>query len=240
PPLDQRTSSTTAYEIGKTVRRTVDGGGRLKRLSVSVVVDHQLVDGKSSRRSAEELKKMQELVAAAVGIDAQRGDQIVVETIPFDQPAGDPRPLSILERYRDLTMAAIKYGSMLVAVLALTLFLFRPLRRALNATATAPPLLLSDGTPIPAGARTVNAEIEQATLPPSAAGAVDESGSREAVNINAPRTVAELEAEIERDLNTPVPEVKRARAIKKQLIDQGMSEPDTLAMTIRGWLQENR
>jgi hypothetical protein len=52
--------------------------------------------------------------------------------------------------------------------------------------------------------------------------------------------VAELEAEIARELETPVPEVKRARAIKKQLVEQGLRDPDTLAMTIRGWLQEGR
>ncbi|MFN0085844.1 MAG: flagellar basal-body MS-ring/collar protein FliF [Blastocatellia bacterium] len=239
-PGDQRTSSTTNYEIGKTVRRTVDGGGRLKRLSVSVVVDYQLVDGKSITRAPEELKKIQELVAAAAGIDAQRGDQIVVQTIPFDQPAGDTRPLSIFERYRDLTMAAVKYGALLAAVLVLALLIFRPLRAALQATVEPAPLLLSDGAAIPAAGQTVNAEIEQAALPSSDEAPGVEAAPREAVTIATPRTVAELEAEIALDLNIPVPEVKRARAIKKQLVDQGLSEPDTLAMTIRGWLQENR
>ena len=49
-----------------------------------------------------------------------------------------------------------------------------------------------------------------------------------------------MEAEIIRELESPVPEVKRARAIKNQLVEQGSREPEMLAMTIRGWLQESR
>jgi flagellar M-ring protein FliF len=235
---DQRTSSTTNYEIGKTVKRTVDGGGRLKRLSVSVVVDYQLVDGKQAARSAEELKKIQDLVAAAAGIDSQRGDQIVVQTIPFDQPAEAGAP-TFLERYRDLSMTAIKYGALLAIAGLMLFFIARPLKRALQATVEPAPLLLAADNSQVTVAQAIDAEAAQSgALPPSTQQELDADGSP--VSIPAPRTVAELEAEIARELETPVPEVKRARAIKKQLVEQGLRDPDTLAMTIRGWLQEGR
>ena len=42
---DQRGATTTNYEIDKTVRRTVGGGGRINRMTVSVVVDSKNVNG---------------------------------------------------------------------------------------------------------------------------------------------------------------------------------------------------
>ena len=32
----------------------------------------------------------QQLVAAAVGLDANRGDQLIVENVPFDEPIEEP------------------------------------------------------------------------------------------------------------------------------------------------------
>jgi flagellar M-ring protein FliF len=246
PTGDHRTSATTNYEIDKTVKRTIDGGGRLQRLSVSVVVDHKTVDGKSAPRPAEELKKIQDLVAAAVGIDNARGDQIVVQTIPFGQPAADAQPLSILERYRDLIQLAIKYGALLLAALLLMFFFIRPARRALQAALEPPPQpLLLAAAPEGAVGITVAQAISAGDTPPALPPAEQEmtegapAANATAITITTPRTVAELEAEIARELESPVQEVKRAQAIKNQLVEHGLREPEALAMTIRGWLQEH-
>lgn len=242
PIGDHRMTSNTNYEIDKTVKRTIDGGGRLQRLSVSVVVDHQLVEGKLLARPAEELRKIQELVAAAVGIDTQRGDQLVVQTIPFGQPSVETQPTTPFERYRDLIQLAIKYGALFVAALILMFFFIRPARRVLQAALEAPPtpLLLAAAPEGATGgitvAEAISAGITPPALPPS-----DQAMSSETQNgisVTAPRTVAELEAEIAREMESPVQEVRRAAAIKKQLVEQGLREPESLAMTIRGWLQE--
>ena len=74
-------ATTTNYEIDKTVKKTVGGGGRINRMSVSVVVDYKNVAGVSTARTADELTKIQNLVSAAVGIDQNRGDQVVVQTM---------------------------------------------------------------------------------------------------------------------------------------------------------------
>jgi flagellar M-ring protein FliF len=241
---DQRSSATTNYEIDKTVTRTLDGGGRLQRLSVSVVVDNQLVNGKPVPRSEEEIKKLQELVAAAVGISTERGDQIVVQTIPFEQPAADAEKLPFVERYRDLIQLGIKYFSLVLAVVLLLLFIVRPARRALLAASQPPPqqLLLPAAAEGSAGL-TVAEAISSSENGLAALPAADQTGDRaleagEAMTITTPLTVAELEDEIARQLESPVPEVKRALALKKQLVEQGLQDPETLAMTIRSWLQE--
>lgn len=94
-----KTSEVTNYEVGKLTRHSVRPRGELARLSVAVIVDdeHQIstaqdgvVTMKRTPREPAEMQKLQKLVAAAVGIDTERGDQITVENIAFDAPVAAP------------------------------------------------------------------------------------------------------------------------------------------------------
>jgi flagellar M-ring protein FliF len=246
PLGDQRSSSTTHYEIDKTVKRIVGGGGRLTRLSASVVVDYKQVNGAATARAPEELKKIQDLVAAAIGLDTSRGDQIVVQTIPFDQPAVETSTPSWLERHRDLVRTGIKYGGLALAALVLVIFVIRPAKRALKSAAQSSSLLVP-AAPAPAlaaagqsrvsdVARKRDGTLLSAGLPapePTDAGQL----TQPAAAGSGPRTVAELEAEMAQEA---APQVQRANEIKRHLIERGKQEPEMVAMTIRGWLQERR
>ncbi len=256
PLGDQRSAANTNYEIDKTVTRTVDEGGRLQRLSVSVVVDNPLVNGKATPRTEEELKKLQELVAAAVGLNPERGDQIAVKSIAFDQPA--PVNPSLLERYSYLLPNLVKYSSLLLVALLLGFFVLRPAQQALQKALLPPPELKLLPPSSEAPALTVGEAISAAGV--NALGAGSDSGnpaalpaasaegrpeethppSAEAISVTTPRTVAELEAEIARELDRHVPELKRTQAIKNQLLELGARDPETLARTIRGWLEEKK
>jgi flagellar M-ring protein FliF len=258
PPLvgDQRTTSTTNWEIDKTVRRTVGAGGVLKRLSAAVVVDQKLVNGTPTARGADELKKLQDTVAAAIGIDTGRGDQLVVQSLAFEQTAAEAGKLPWDEKYRDLIGAGIKYGSFVLAALLLILFGYRPLRRALK-PAEGQPKQLAEGQAkaLPEGAARTVAELA-ASAADHRAGASPQGELAAAANLAAPtspgqlvesttpRTVAELEAQMEAEVareldgTSAVPVVKRAGAIKKQLAERSRKEPEVLAATIRGWLKE--
>ncbi len=83
---------TTNYEVPKTVRNIREAAGGLERVSVAVVVDGMAVtttkeDGttetKYTPRSAEELKKYEDLVKNAIGFNAARGDSVRIETMQF-------------------------------------------------------------------------------------------------------------------------------------------------------------
>ena len=96
-----RTSETTNYEVGRTTRHTVSPQGALARLSVAVILDDERVtaknaDGTATTTSkpweAEGNQRMHGLVAAAVGLDTERGDQLTVENIAFDVPQMEPEP----------------------------------------------------------------------------------------------------------------------------------------------------
>lgn len=224
---DQRAATTTTYEIDKTITHTVGGGGRISRLSVSVVVDYKDVAGVRTTRTPEELQKMQDLVAAAVGLDQTRGDQIVVQTIPFEQPSLEARNLSWLERNNELVRTAIKYGALALATLLLLLFVVRPAKRALQQAAKAP-RLLGPGERTALALSSGHSELPALT----------------SNSLESPRTVAELEADMEaqvaREMASLAPDIVRASTLKKQLVERSRKQPESVAMTIRGWLQENQ
>ncbi len=226
---DQRVATTTNYEIDKTVKRTIGGGGgRITRMSVSVVVDYKTVSGVSTARTNDELTKIQNLVSAAVGIDTNRGDQVVVQTIPFDQPTVETRSPGFLEKNNDLVRTGIKYGALVIAALLLLLFVIRPAKRAIKLASKNQQLLAA--TERPAALALPDGKFEQR-------GDVMQIQS-------SPRTVAEIEAEmeaqVEREMNAFNPDVVRASTLKKQLVDKSKKSPEVVAMTIRGWLQENQ
>jgi flagellar M-ring protein FliF len=223
---DQRVATTTSYEIDKIVKRTTGGGGRINRMSVSVVVDYKNVAGVTTARSNDELTKIQNVVSAAVGIDTNRGDQIVVQTIPFDQPTVEVRNPTFLEKNNDLVRTAIKYAALVVAALLLLIFVIRPAKKALKLASKASPKALAAG------------ERSAALALPRGSEMVRRG------ELDSPRTVAEIEADMEaqvvREMNQFAPDVVRAGALKKQLIERSRKQPETAAMTIRGWLQENQ
>jgi flagellar M-ring protein FliF len=246
PAGDFRTAATTNYEIDKTLRRIINGVGKVTRLSVSVVVDQKQVQGGAATpRTPEELKKIQELVAAAVGIEAARGDQIVVQSIPFDQQAASAGPLSWLERYRDLIRTAVKYFALTLAALLIILFVVRPAKRALKEASKPAPLLLPASAAASDGETAPQRRAEDpapASLPSQTEG--EPAVAAAALEAMSPQTVAELEAKMEaeilREMVSPVQEVKRAGAIKKQLIERSKNESQLIAATVRGWLQETK
>jgi flagellar M-ring protein FliF len=125
------------FEMDKVVTRTRDGRGRLKRLSVAVLVDDKVTvgeDGTPQRvpREKAELDKITELVKGIVGFDAERGDSVVVQNSSFEVlPAIEPLPEPALweqtwfESVVKNTLAAILMGLLLLLVL-------RPTVRALT------------------------------------------------------------------------------------------------------------
>ncbi|MBU4377937.1 MAG: flagellar M-ring protein FliF, partial [Proteobacteria bacterium] len=101
-----RESRTTNFEINKQEENIIAPVGELKRLSVAVIVDGtwqtEEDTGKSVYvpRSAEELERIKNLIAGAVGFDSVRGDSIEVSNISFGEPSlydGDSLMRTMLE-----------------------------------------------------------------------------------------------------------------------------------------------
>jgi flagellar M-ring protein FliF len=88
------TNEVTNYEISKTITNKISESGRIKQLSIAILVDG-LYDVKPkeegseemvvnySPRSEEELNKIKTLASSAVGIDSKRGDKLEVINMRF-------------------------------------------------------------------------------------------------------------------------------------------------------------
>jgi len=104
-------NATINYELDKTVRHTRGAPGAVKRLSVAVAVNHKRPPGSDGRPgkpvapSAEELKRIEDLVRESVGFNEQRGDTInvaaasfvlsEVEALPETPPWQDPVTIAL-------------------------------------------------------------------------------------------------------------------------------------------------
>jgi flagellar M-ring protein FliF len=83
----RRTENVT-YQASRVVKHTKLPQGALRRLSISILVDHTLHwDG--ARRiveppAQEKMKVIRDVVTAATGLATDRGDQLVVEAFPFE------------------------------------------------------------------------------------------------------------------------------------------------------------
>lgn len=226
---DQRNTSTVNYEIDKTVKKTIGGGGRVNKMNVSVAVDHKTVEGVEVARTAEEIKQIQDLVSAAVGIDVNRGDTVVVQTMAFSKPTIEPAgPQGFLESNRQLIPTFLKYGALVLVAVLLLIFVFRPAKKALQAAAVVP-----DETRMLPEASDENFE-ERRSTPRDKALQLD--GTLPA-SLGQPMTVSELQAEIG---NGAVPnrEAERIEAIRKQLATESLENTDLVVGTMRGWLRE--
>ncbi len=79
------------YAVSKHLMHTEQGPGRVRRVTAAVVVNDRAVSdgaGKQEQtvwkpRSAEEMRRLEQLAQAAVGYDAKRGDQVVMENVGF-------------------------------------------------------------------------------------------------------------------------------------------------------------
>jgi flagellar M-ring protein FliF len=100
-------------------------------------------------RSADEMRRLEQLAQAAVGYDARRGDQVVMENISFSTNAPEMKPPmidSVMQGAR--TIAASQPGMMRTLVIGLcgvllVLFVLRPVGRQVAATLREPLLLTS-------------------------------------------------------------------------------------------------
>ena len=94
-PADKREQATRNYELDRSISYTRQQQGRVRRLSIAVVVDdQQIVDPQAGTVtyqpwSAEDLARFTRLVQDAVGFDASRGDSVSVVNTPFVADRGD-------------------------------------------------------------------------------------------------------------------------------------------------------
>jgi flagellar M-ring protein FliF len=140
PPDNTSKQSTRNYEIDRTVAYTKQPAGRLKRLTVAVLVDNLKStddDGNvtETAMTPEQLENMTKLVKEAVGFDQARGDSVSVVNASFK---GELKPEDVAEEAiplweRPLVRDIAKLLAGVIVLLVLVLMVLRPLIRGLLA-----------------------------------------------------------------------------------------------------------
>lgn len=125
------------YELDTTISHTKKQTGVVRRLSVSVAVDHDRVvaeDGSvtTSPKSQEQLLNIRRLLQGGIGFDVARGDSLEVVSVPFTRMDEEGiEELPFWERPEMLPIIKLVVGGLIIIVLIL--FVIRPmLRRLIN------------------------------------------------------------------------------------------------------------
>ena len=165
PPDNSSKQATRNYEIDRTVAYTKSPAGRLKRLTVAVLVDNLRTtaeDGtvKETVITPEQIENMTRLVKDAIGFNETRGDSVSVVNASF---RGEAKPEDIVpdkippwEQPLMRDIAKLVVG--LIALLVLVLAVLRPLIRGLigtpsrNAGSAGPVQVMATAMPAMAGA----------------------------------------------------------------------------------------
>lgn len=214
-----RSTELTNYEVGKITRHTVSPQGQLARLSVAVILDDERVstpgEGGALQVSTKPwepagIQRVQGIVAAAVGLDPERGDQLTVENIAFEAApdAVEPAAPGITTQALDVVKDHWPAGLRIAAILLIAAFAFfgvlRPLASRVGNLTNAPAL----PAPAAAGAR----------LP----------------------TVSEMEGQIDAELDAmSSPEGRRLPVLTQRVAKLANDEPEQVARIVRGWIAED-
>jgi flagellar M-ring protein FliF len=154
------TDESGSYAVSRHQSHFEQGPGRIRRVTAAVVVNDRMSSegtGKAEHtvwkpRSAEEMQQLEQLAKAAVGFDATRGDEVVLENMGFStnmpEIKGPP-----MQRLMDETSSLLntqpgllKTLSVLVLGLLLVMLVLKPMTRQMMTTLSqTPPLALSAG-----------------------------------------------------------------------------------------------
>lgn len=132
-------SENSTFGVNKLVRHTVAPAGRIRRITAAILVndfsDKKMVEGKlvgsTYRRSPAQLKQLQDLAAAVIGLDPQRGDVVTVENMTFtDQGEDAPLPFGDrLQRLVSENAAVLRYASLLALFVLAWALVVRPVQK---------------------------------------------------------------------------------------------------------------
>ena len=122
----EREANTEELAIDKTVSKTDVAQGAVNRLNVALVLDKSVTGTAAGRAAQQQIQDIEDSVATAAGIDAQRGDTITATQLAFAKPpaepkAGGPVPAGLL--------AQAKWIALGLGALLFCFFMMRHLRR---------------------------------------------------------------------------------------------------------------
>ena len=216
-------SESGTYGVNKLVRHTVQPAGRIKRIAAALLVDDAVEVAQQNgkrvatrrKRTADEMKQIEDLAAAALGVDAKRGDVLAVENLSFQNlPQDAPAPPTLFEKIqRNLQQWTwlLRYLALGCLFGSVYLLLLRPVKKQVI---------------------TAIKELPLHRMPQLAAAAID----------GAPMVAGNKAGSMENILGVPDiesnPAFKKLSVLKNHLVDKVKSEPAGASQLVQSWLRE--
>ncbi|HWG98668.1 MAG TPA: flagellar basal-body MS-ring/collar protein FliF [Pilimelia sp.] len=204
----ESTSEARQNAVGMVTETRKSAPGNVRRLNVAVLIDATTAQGIDNAQ-------IQQMISAAVGLNAERGDTMAVTALPFDTRGADEAKEALAKADADAQREQYlnwgKTGAMVLAILILLFLAWRAKRRAAKRTGLTPEEL---------------AELEAARQ------ALEEARARQA--LDGPPTAMALEA-AGRD-NDDADRDARHRDIAEMVANQ----PEDVAQLLRTWLADRR
>jgi len=231
-----RRTENTSYQTSRIVKRTRIPQGAVKRMSLAVLLDQNVRwegKGATAKRileppSPEKIKTIHDLVAAATGFTETRGDQLTVETLPFESTLGVEPPADVipppappaggLPPWLDKYVRNMPLGLRIGAGVAAGLIVIGPV------------LLLV--------MRRRKPRLAAATTGKALEGG-DAAASFEGQLASRAANQERLDAEAMLALKLPPPGTKKSDVLTKHLKKSVKSEPGVSAQLLRTWIHEN-
>lgn len=230
--VTRRTENIT-YQSSHTVRHVRMPQGTVKRMSVSLLVDSLVrLEGSGAKAkriveppSPEKLKAIHDLVAGVIGFSAERGDQLIVETLPFEttlnpeqMPAAPPAAPPVVPSFLDQALKS-KYlaagaGVGIALLLTLIVLVFKLARRG----APAPSVEMAPQLPAAGSGESFSQKIENQLAEQAAL-----RQKQEADALNA--------------LKLP-PVTKKAEVLTKHIADHAKKDSTAMAHVLRSWMSD--
>ncbi len=242
-----RKTENISYQSSRMVKRLHLPQGNLKRMSVSVLVDNTIrwegIGPKAKRilepPAPEKLKIIKDLVAGAVGLQTERGDQLIVESLPFEStlnqepPAiAPPAPVvpgmkypvwlpQFLRKENGMLYLGAGGAVLILLILAgLTMLLRRKKSPAI-------PVLAGGPREIQEGAAAGMAALPDNLKEKMEAQLAENDRAKEQQQIDA------LHA-----LQLPTVKTQKTEVLSKHLSAEAKKDPQAMAHVIRAWLNE--
>src|SRR5437773_9091014 len=219
-------NETINYEVSKAVRHVVNPAGKIEQVSVAVVIDNhtKVTTGSGGEeqtsqepRTPEEMKKYRGLVAAAIGCNPDRGDQLTVENISFQGETELIEKPGFIEKQGPMIMMFLRYLIIPVVFIILYLLFLRPVQKsvfanwATAATAARNSPLVRANLQTPMTGKRFEAQLRGASLHGNADGD-----------------------------SMPLPAPNKIDMIRKRVVEHAQSDPEAVARLVRTWLADEK
>ncbi len=240
-----RMTENITYQSSRTVKKTRIPAGGVKKMSLAVLVDQDVTwetDKNGPKRvlvppSPDKLKIIRDLVAGITGFTPERGDQIVIDTLPFETtlllepppppvlpvaPVIKPSPIAQFQKLDRKTqmIAGGAAAAVLLLLVAAVFLMWRRRKKARSVEVTGPAALTSGeaGEQIP-GSEPVGNQIES------------KLAEREALQ-------EKLDAQALSALKIAPVITKTSEVLAKHLREKIAKEPEMSAQILRTWIRE--